>query len=884
MSGSGHGPGDSGRYGPPPDGSSSSFAPPHPFQLPHPSASAPTYAPYPFLSQPTQQSLSPTLAHSPVASGSALQTPSPARTDSFRGRSYMSPIPTSNPNSATDISALSAMYAVSSGPAAAQTSGETGLPDGVGSPAASTNTGKVVQKADRSCKKCRERRVRCDRAYPACARCRKRREECVYSEGVYVETIEEGSDQAKIAELEAKVASLETQLKSASNAALTFPPPLPPLPAAATTLTRENLASIIGQTLLSDLSPKETTILHGFLNEQDQSVLFGTQDLRSAANAADVALTCLLLDASTRACCTKLPGLQLLRDRLPYYKANLHALDPPCQLVVVTLCAIGARVIPNSALFGVPSITFSDGTPSAQLFLAVGTRREKVCQALQATAIEASWASGVLRERNYDSLDSLLGLVQVLIHEEGRMQESRFFVRQVVGMFIDLRHEEMAAGAMTKISEATTTAVYVSDAFVSSTCDRPSFITPADLDYFVTGGLRVPDLVTLRLSELLEEQLRAPLSRSSIVSMLTTIGLHVFSCHRVFAQVSNPRRPGAASILPFLRNMWTVLDQIHNAIQRLQQHLVNLASPPAGYGDDPHAVDHAILLAVRADNSLVDLIMLIHVHLSKKRGEGSYWPEREGNEELERMRSESSMRVFKCLKLLAFYCQLYIASQDKHNVFHLLLRLEALPDWTTLVSLRIGAPGGPVTDEFELTQEELDWFRSGLELTCFYSPRGAAQLQALAVARQSFIPPPFRPPSSASHLSSRPLSPAASQVTPVSTPASNPVLSPPPAHLDTHSPAPLASYNASLIPTAPFPLPQSSPQPAPAPSPAFDLSQYGTVEFAIGAADDLAGGSADVRSAFRSTQWDDLSLTPAMGMGSDGSSNDGEWKLSKTQR
>jgi hypothetical protein len=88
-------------------------------------------------------------------------------------------------------------------------------------------------------------------------------------------------------------------------------------------------------------------------------------------------------------------------------------------------------------------------------------------------------------------------------------------------------------------------------------------------------------------------------------------------------------------------------------VQRLQQHLVNLSSAPAGYVDDPQAIDHAILLAVRADNSLVDLIMLIHVHLKDKYSASTFWPEKDGDEELERMRSESSMRVFKCLKLLA---------------------------------------------------------------------------------------------------------------------------------------------------------------------------------------------------------------------------------------
>lgn len=45
--------------------------------------------------------------------------------------------------------------------------------------------------------------------------------------------------------------------------------------------------------------------------------------------------------------------------------------------------------------------------------------------------------------------------------------------------------------------------------------------------------------------------------------------------------------------------------------------------------------------------------MLIHVHLREKYTHSTFWPEKDGDEELERMRSESSMRVYKCLKLLA---------------------------------------------------------------------------------------------------------------------------------------------------------------------------------------------------------------------------------------
>jgi len=46
--------------------------------------------------------------------------------------------------------------------------------------------------------------------------------------------------------------------------------------------------------------------------------------------------------------------------------------------------------------------------------------------------------------------------------------------------------------------------------------------------------------------------------------------------------------------------------------------------------------------------------------------------------------------------------------------------------------------------------------------------------------------------------------------------------------------------------------------------------------FADGAGEDVTGGSTDaVKNAFRSLDWNDLSLTPAVGSGSDGSSVEG---------
>lgn len=109
--------------------------------------------------------------------------------------------------------------------------------------------------------------------------------------------------------------------------------------------------------------------MDSLLSEQDQTALYGVQQQRGLAGTRkDIGITCYLLEcelispycslddysdapaciASMKACCTKLPGLHLLRDRLPYFKANLHSLEPPHQLAVVCLCSIGVRVIPNS--------------------------------------------------------------------------------------------------------------------------------------------------------------------------------------------------------------------------------------------------------------------------------------------------------------------------------------------------------------------------------------------------------------------------------------------------------------------------------------------------------------------------------------------------------
>ncbi|GAA5979583.1 hypothetical protein JCM11641_007877 [Rhodosporidiobolus odoratus] len=635
---------------------------------------------------------------------------------------------------------------------------------------------KLVQRADKSCKKCRERRVRCDRQWPTCERCRKRREACEWTEATNVDEMEEGGDAEQINHLTAKVAALERQLKTASNSARGAKhsaPPHPALPSASaragaavlspspTAYTPPSNATYDGN-LSSDIHPAGIpTSVHSIwasrMNlskaEGDALALYLSQ--RSIATADTgrasvtwrlgehgmaIALTEHLLDASLRACCSKLPGIQPLAAKIGDYKYRLHNLAPVEQLHVAVLCALGARASPHSQLLGISTIALSDGTPSPPLYIFAGERREMACRHLESRARELCWQSGLIAEPTLSHLNSLVGLVQLLIYEEILPNQSRLFARNAIGMYTDMRMDAAARGETTTRDPRAGpgTALFLADAVIAAACSRPSFITSTELDqYFVTDGVPVPDIPGSDLSSELSALLQRPLTQSKLSSALTTASMWVCGCGRLFAQLTTGRRPGAPSSLPLLKNLWTLVDKVHGAVQELQQLLVSLTpSQVVDCENDPYALEHFVLLGVRFDSLLVDTVNLLHVYLMRDRNGPGVWSEKEDDPLLLKMREESNLRVRKCLKLSSFYAQLYLQSQDKHLVHHMLMQQEMLPEWTTLAAQRIGTPGGPPTEEYELTENELDWFQQALELSSYYTPKAARRLEKMAEARR----------------------------------------------------------------------------------------------------------------------------------------------------
>ncbi|BGP14182.1 hypothetical protein JCM10213_006712 [Rhodosporidiobolus nylandii] len=109
---------------------------------------------------------------------------------------------------------------------------------GAGGSAAGHAQETKVKTAEKSCKNCRARKVRCSRHWPSCARCSEKKLDCHYGNLVPIDLVKNLNPDSRVVELEARIKSLELELAAASAPA----PPSPSIsPASSTTSSLSSL-------------------------------------------------------------------------------------------------------------------------------------------------------------------------------------------------------------------------------------------------------------------------------------------------------------------------------------------------------------------------------------------------------------------------------------------------------------------------------------------------------------------------------------------------------------------------------------------------------------------------------------------------------------------
>ncbi|KAK4049728.1 hypothetical protein OIV83_004003, partial [Microbotryomycetes sp. JL201] len=439
-------------------------------------------------------------------------------------------------------------------------------------------------------------------------------------------------------------------------------------------------------------------------------------DWHTTSMAIGEALVVALLDASTLVCCARMPALRNLVSKVAVYKANLHALEASDQLAVLVLCSLGCRSTTRSELLGFPTPPLDPETMPPSAFLSGGVARDAACDALRRVMRDVCWTGDLLQTASWKSLQSLAGLTELLAFEEVKAKENHFMLRNAIGLWLDLVNHPDEDGSNLMVQRMIGTSLLIDDAYMSAfTRTQPLFLDSHVERELRASGINLPSFQSpQRLGHIHDSLIgnQARVDLESFTKALDIASIYVTQCYRTLAEI-RASRGNLKDVAMRIRNLYGNIDETHASVQRFQQSLVNLSQHlGAANAYDPDATNHLILLAVRLDLDLVELVSHIHLFLRDKEAMAPQDAHLQPQDDFGRTMAEGELRLRKCLRLSAFYAKLYLTSVDKHVLFHLFNALELVSNWTTTANQRVGSPGGPVADEYEVSFEELENFLS----------------------------------------------------------------------------------------------------------------------------------------------------------------------------
>ncbi|BGP40011.1 hypothetical protein JCM10450v2_003991 [Rhodotorula kratochvilovae] len=630
---------------------------------------------------------------------------------------------------------------------------------------------------DKSCARCRVRKVRCNRVFPKCDHCTARCEDCDLKDWKPKPKVK-ATDPARVAELEKRLAELEEQLAQGGAAAAAIPADAFDFPSGINDFKPISA-------LASDPSalPQSSNVVAARTNS---SIGAHSLDWRLAQPQMASSLSHHLCEAFWESCCFLLPTYEFFRPRMnEFLPGNEDQLSAAQKVALTTFCAVGARTSPHSAVLGIslkPEDTVEH--PNAPL-LSAGTRRQNACKALFDKAHGENYESGTADAATVENLATLMALLQLSLFAEIHPSKSRPLLRSAISHYRELQDAAATEDERAWIRTTFGFAIYTVDCLISTYARRKCHIRDEDLRTYFAHETRiiVPRLPFDQLLPIIEKVVKAlPEQEKALKTAKHLLACWVCACQRAFVQIVAPSMAPRKTVeerAASIEQLWTAID----ATRAAAQYVLSLAPPtsvhthaPAaphngsGRADEHHSVhehDYGAQI-VRLDRDLLDLLNVLHVHLADPAA-SDLPPE---------YLRESASRVRKALRRRAYYLKSYVTGADVHMTFHELMQLELLPNWTDIALQRVGEPGGPQSVEEEVSETELSWFVEGLQHACYYHPSAEKRLLALA-PRLSGLPgrldlSPRLAPLASPLLASPPLAPWAAASPPP--PSADPLL------------------------------------------------------------------------------------------------------------
>ncbi|KAK4704521.1 hypothetical protein P7C70_g1686, partial [Phenoliferia sp. Uapishka_3] len=466
----------------------------------------------------------------------------------------------------------------------------------------------------------------------------------------------------------------------------------------------------------------------------------GVPDWNSAQRILSPQLVNKMLDAVLQSCCIRLPNFSLFAPRIEGYKKNLEKLDLSEKIIVTSLVALGARATTDASLLGVDRINGVSNMSSAEL-RTVGERREALFKGLTEHAVELCSRLEIVNSATRGSIEALSILASLLLYTETASSRARFFLRQAYQLYKDVFSLDLSAEDLRNLKGTIGPVLFETDARSSAYSGSPLLVREGDIPAFFEGT-RVHALATLKQEKTLGALLSSAcgsVDPAEVETAILLISFCVASLQRTYSELTSgaPRK-----LLQELPEFWQSIDRVHGTVQKLFRS--NVSVEPGA--EVPHADEHQLLLVIRMDVRIIDIMSLLTVRLrilqSKMRGTVEA-------PVLDALLQTSLKRVRKCFKLLAFYSKTLSESHDWHNLYHLFIQADVIP-WIPLVVQRVGDVGGPISSEYEVSSIELDWLTDGLRLASFYTPLAVVRLSELVAARRLNVAssPDFSTPSS----------------------------------------------------------------------------------------------------------------------------------------